>query len=99
MKLENLLLQKKTAILERWYELILESYPSETGLFLKENKDRFSSFLAQNRKLLHVSYSSPSNQTLRIISAPKSLHAPKCQRKTPRFSRLVHPLCYGKLGS
>jgi len=41
MNLKSLLLQKKSAILERWYHLILESYPSDTGRFLKKNRDRF----------------------------------------------------------
>ena len=46
MKLENLLLQKKTAILEQWYHLIVESYPADTQSFLKEQKDRFDNPVA-----------------------------------------------------
>lgn len=41
-KLESLLLQKKSAILEKWLDLILEVYPSETQRFLKKQKDRFA---------------------------------------------------------
>lgn len=42
MKLENLLLKKRSAILERWFHLILETYPPETAKFLKKQKDRFA---------------------------------------------------------
>lgn len=33
--------QKKVAILERWFQLILETYPADTSRFLKQEKDRF----------------------------------------------------------
>jgi hypothetical protein len=42
MKLEDLLLQKKTSILERWFHVIVETYPPETAKFLKKQKDRFA---------------------------------------------------------
>ena len=42
MKLENLLSKKRSAILERWFHLILETYPPETAKFLKKQKDRFA---------------------------------------------------------
>jgi hypothetical protein len=46
MNIKRLLIEKKSVILEQWYHLILESYPSETGRFLKENKDRFDNPVA-----------------------------------------------------
>ena len=46
MSLENLLLQKKIAILEQWYDLIVESYPADTQSFLKKQKDRFDNPMA-----------------------------------------------------
>ena len=46
MNLEKLLLQKKTAILEQWYDLIVESYPADTQSFLKKQKDRFDNPVA-----------------------------------------------------
>ena len=46
MNLQSLLLQKKSAILERWYHLILESYPSDTGRFLGRHNDRFDNPVA-----------------------------------------------------
>lgn len=46
MKLENLLLREKTAILERWFNLIVESYPADTQGFLKKEKDRFDNPVA-----------------------------------------------------
>ncbi len=42
MKLEKLLLQKKSAILDRWLQLILETYPADAQRFLKKQKDRFA---------------------------------------------------------
>jgi hypothetical protein len=42
MNLKNLLSEKKKSILERWFDLILETYPPETVQFLKSQKDRFA---------------------------------------------------------
>jgi len=42
MKLKNLLLKNRAAILDRWFRLIIETYPSETSKFLKSQKDRFA---------------------------------------------------------
>jgi hypothetical protein len=42
MRLKNLLLKKKSAILKRWFNMILEGYPSDTSNFLKKQKNRFS---------------------------------------------------------
>lgn len=41
MTLKDLLLQKKALILERWFDLILETYPAETSRSLHREKDRF----------------------------------------------------------
>lgn len=40
--LEHLLSQKRAAILNRWFQLILETYPADTSRFLKQKKDRFA---------------------------------------------------------
>ena len=42
MVLEHLLPQKRAAILERWFQLVLETYPAGTSRFLKQEKDRFA---------------------------------------------------------
>lgn len=42
MNLEKLLTQKRSAILDRWFKLILETYPADTKRFLKEQKDQFA---------------------------------------------------------
>jgi hypothetical protein len=42
MTLEYFLSQKRAAILERWFQLILDTYPADTSRFLKEEKDRFA---------------------------------------------------------
>jgi parvulin-like peptidyl-prolyl isomerase len=46
MKLENILLQKKSSILKRWFDLIVESYPAESQDFLKKKRDRFDNPVA-----------------------------------------------------
>jgi hypothetical protein len=42
MKLESLLTQKKAAVLERWRDLIVKTYPADASEFLKREKDRFN---------------------------------------------------------
>ena len=39
--LKSLLEKKKSAILDRWVHLILDSYPADTSRFLKKERDRF----------------------------------------------------------
>lgn len=39
--LEKYLSQNKKTILEKWYDLILKTYPEETARFLRRNKDQF----------------------------------------------------------
>lgn len=46
MNLQGLLFEKKSTILERWYHLILESYPVDTQNFLKKQRDRFENPVA-----------------------------------------------------
>lgn len=41
MKLTNLLTQKKSQILDRWIKLLFDSYPPESAIFLKKEKDNF----------------------------------------------------------
>lgn len=42
MNLESLLTQKKAAVLERWRDLIVQTYPADASEFLKREKDRFN---------------------------------------------------------
>jgi len=41
MNLTDLLIQKKPLLVGKWLSLIYESYPPETAIFLKKEKDRF----------------------------------------------------------
>ncbi|MDO9533222.1 MAG: RsbRD N-terminal domain-containing protein [Deltaproteobacteria bacterium] len=41
MQIATLLSQKKAAILGRWLSMIYESYPPETAIFLRKEKNRF----------------------------------------------------------
>ena len=41
MQLATLLAQKKAAILGRWLTMIYDSYPPETAIFLRKEKNRF----------------------------------------------------------
>jgi hypothetical protein len=40
--LEQLLSKKKAAILDRWLNLIVDSYPADTSRLLKQERDRFT---------------------------------------------------------
>ena len=40
--MQNLLKEKKTAILERWFHLILETYPNDTASMMRKDKDQFT---------------------------------------------------------
>jgi hypothetical protein len=40
--LESLLLQKKSAIVKKWFNAILETYPAETAKFLSSQKNQFA---------------------------------------------------------
>ena len=42
MSLNDLLAQRKTAILKRWFAMVIETYPSDTAKFLKSRKDPFA---------------------------------------------------------
>jgi len=41
MKLANLLTEKKSPIVAHWLQLFYDSYPPETAIFLKKEKDKF----------------------------------------------------------
>jgi hypothetical protein len=42
MKLNDLLHEKRSAILKKWFDIIVETYPAETALFLKNKKNKFA---------------------------------------------------------
>jgi hypothetical protein len=42
MKLKDLLLQKRSLIIKKWLESILNTYPSDTKMFLKKKKNQFA---------------------------------------------------------
>ena len=42
MRLEELLAQKKTAIIDKWFNAVADTYPADTAGFIKRQKDPFS---------------------------------------------------------
>jgi hypothetical protein len=42
MNFKDLLLERKSSILKRWFDGIIESYPSDSSNFFKNNKDQFT---------------------------------------------------------
>ncbi len=42
MKLNHYLLEKKSAILKKWFDAVVETYPDETSAFLKKQKAQFT---------------------------------------------------------
>jgi len=51
MKLSTFLSAKRSVILEKWFEEILDTYPSATSSFLKKQNDPFTNPVGQN--ILH----------------------------------------------
>jgi hypothetical protein len=47
MMLEKLLAEKRPAVLKKWYEIILATYPDDTRKFLKSQKNRFANPVGQ----------------------------------------------------
>jgi len=42
MKLESVLVKKQTAIVKKWFDLVVDTYPADTSRFLKRQKDPFA---------------------------------------------------------
>jgi len=42
MKLEKRLVKHRTGILKKWFDRLVETYPQDTAMFLKEQKDSFA---------------------------------------------------------
>jgi hypothetical protein len=42
MKLESVLAKKRTAIVKKWFDLVVDTYPADTSRFLKSQKDPFA---------------------------------------------------------
>jgi hypothetical protein len=42
VRLENLLTQKRSTILKKWFNVVIETYPPESAVFLKKQKDCFA---------------------------------------------------------
>jgi hypothetical protein len=42
MNLNQYLIEKKSAILKRWFDAVVETYPNETSSFLKKQKAQFT---------------------------------------------------------
>ena len=42
MDLKDLLSRNETAILKRWFDLILETYPADAATLMRKDKDQFT---------------------------------------------------------
>lgn len=47
MDIKDLLSEKRPDIIRDWFDLILKTYPQETAIFLKDQKDRFANPVGQ----------------------------------------------------
>jgi len=47
MRLEKLLSEKKSAIIDKWFDVIIETYPADTSNFLRKQKNRFTNPVGQ----------------------------------------------------
>jgi hypothetical protein len=48
MKLENLLRERKDAVLKKWFRHVVKTYPDETARFLQQEKDPFDNPVGSN---------------------------------------------------
>ena len=48
MDIKDLLSEKRPDIIRGWFDLILKTYPQETAIFLKDQKDRFANPVGQS---------------------------------------------------
>src|SRR4030042_338485 len=42
LMIQDLLKENKTAILQRWFHLILETYPADTATLMRKDRDQFT---------------------------------------------------------
>lgn len=47
MKLDTLLAEKSSAIIKRWLDRVLKTYPADTQVFFRKQKDRFANPVGQ----------------------------------------------------
>jgi len=47
MRLERLLAKRKSRIIKKWFDRVVESYPADTSQFIKSKKDPFSNPVGQ----------------------------------------------------
>ena len=47
MRIENLLEQRKAAIVKKWFDRVIQTYPADTSKFLKNHKDPFANPVGQ----------------------------------------------------
>lgn len=50
MSLKKHLVQKKAAITDKWFELVVNSYPPDTSHFLHKNRDPFANPVGENTR-------------------------------------------------
>lgn len=74
MKLKNLLSEKKSTILKKWFDLIVETYPSDTVKFLKDQKNPFANPVGQT--ILQGIEGLFENILNRVDSDPDAIGAP-----------------------
>jgi len=48
MGLEKLLTKKKTAIVQKWFDMVIETYPADSAKFYKSQKDPFANPVGRN---------------------------------------------------
>ena len=48
INLKNKLLEKKTAILKKWFDAVADTYPDNTSSFLKKKKAQFTNPVGYN---------------------------------------------------
>lgn len=75
MRIENLLEQRKAAIVKKWFDLVIQTYPADTSNFLKTQKDPFANPVGQTVRrgleaLFDLLIQGPDNDTISSFLDP-----------------------------
>jgi hypothetical protein len=75
MGLNNLLREKRSSILEKWWDIILQTYPPETVIQLKKQDDQFTNPVGYNIKqaIDEILKELIEKKTIEIENAPSFL--------------------------
>ena len=107
MKLEDVLAKKRTTILKKWFDHVVDTYPTDTSRFLKSQKDPFANPVGNTtREGLGALFADLQKETLDLSAAAEHLDPIVRIRAVQHFSPgqatgfvfAIKPIVRGQLG-